>query len=75
MYQKGITVAGSGLGNFMIAPLVSFLIQEYGWRGTLMVLSGIMLNCALFGALFAQNHSREKQDICSYLLQFLTLIN
>lgn len=69
-------MAGSGLGNFMIAPLVSFLIQKYGWRGTFMVLSGLMLNCALFGALFrpvsstARNHFREKQDACSYSSEF-----
>ncbi|XP_031627807.1 monocarboxylate transporter 14-like [Contarinia nasturtii] len=48
----GIAVAGSGLGTFVFAPLVEFLVQEYSWRKTLMVLSGIVLNCALFGGLF-----------------------
>lgn len=32
--------------------IIFFFIKEYGWRGTLLVLSGIVLNCAIFGALF-----------------------
>lgn len=49
---KGIAVAGSGFGTFIFAPLVAIFIQHLGWRNTLLVLSGIVLHCALFGALF-----------------------
>lgn len=45
-------MCGSGLGTFIFAPLIDFLIKELTWRGTLLVLSGIVLNCAIFGALF-----------------------
>lgn len=48
----GIAVAGSGLGTFIFAPLVAVLIEKLGWRYTLLVLSVIVLNCAVFGALF-----------------------
>ncbi|XP_054716114.1 monocarboxylate transporter 12-like [Uloborus diversus] len=48
----GLAVCGSGVGTFLIAPLVRFLLSQFGWRGTLLALSGLVLNCAAFGALF-----------------------
>lgn len=48
----GIAVCGSGFGTFVFAPLTEFLIARYTWRGALMVIAGIVLNCILFGALF-----------------------
>lgn len=70
--MSGIAVAGSGLGTCIFAPLVAFLNKEYGWRGTLMVLSGIVLNCAIFGGLFRPLASFNKEnqsnsDACSYI--------
>lgn len=35
-----------------MAPLVNYFNKEFGWRGTLVVLSGIVLNCVIFGGLF-----------------------
>ncbi|XP_037070170.1 LOW QUALITY PROTEIN: monocarboxylate transporter 12-like [Pollicipes pollicipes] len=48
----GIAVCGSGIGTFVLAPLTSWLADRYGWRGTMMVQSGIVITCAMFGALF-----------------------
>lgn len=48
----GIAVCGSGLGTFIFAPLNQMLIHEYGWRGAFLILSAIILNCIIFGALF-----------------------
>lgn len=48
----GISNAGSGLGTFVMAPLIEFLLDEYGWRGTLVIISAITLNLVVFGALF-----------------------
>ncbi|XP_071454654.1 monocarboxylate transporter 5 [Hetaerina americana] len=48
----GIAVCGSGIGTFLMAPLATFLIDSLGWRGALMIQAGIVLNCAIFGALF-----------------------
>lgn len=50
----GLAVSGSGLGTFAVAPLIEFLIEEYGWRGTLLILSAITLNFMVFGALFRE---------------------
>lgn len=48
----GIAVCGSGFGTFIFAPLLDFFIKGYHWRGALLILSGTVLNCAIFGALF-----------------------
>jgi hypothetical protein len=47
----GLAVCGSGFGTFLFAPLTIFLLKEYGWRGTLLILGAIFLNIANFGAL------------------------
>lgn len=48
----GIAVCGSGFGTFAFAPLATFLLDNLGgWRNANLVLAGIILNCAIFGAL------------------------
>jgi MFS transporter, MCT family, solute carrier family 16 (monocarboxylic acid transporters), member 14 len=34
----GIAVCGSGVGTFVIAPLTTWLLEQYGWRGTILML-------------------------------------
>ncbi|XP_001950241.2 uncharacterized protein LOC100161575 [Acyrthosiphon pisum] len=48
----GIAVCGSGLGTFIFAPLVDFLVKGYGWKVTVAVISGLVFMCTLFGGLF-----------------------
>jgi len=48
----GIAVCGSGLGTFVFAPLIEYLIVEYGWRGAILIIAGLVLNCTFLGALF-----------------------
>lgn len=48
----GIAVCGSGIGTFIFAPFSNYLIESVGWRGTLLVQAGLILNCAIFGAMF-----------------------
>lgn len=54
-------MAGSGLGTFIFAPLVAYLIQKLGWRNTIWVLSAIILMCAAFGSLFRPLKSRARK--------------
>ena len=52
-FATGISVCGSGVGTFLFAPLVQYLVEEYnGWRGASVVLAGIFLNMVICGALF-----------------------
>ncbi|XP_037938291.1 monocarboxylate transporter 12 isoform X2 [Teleopsis dalmanni] len=48
----GIAVCGSGFGTFVFAPLTEHLINAYGWRGAMLIIGGIVLNCIIFGAMF-----------------------
>ncbi|XP_060522191.1 monocarboxylate transporter 14-like [Cylas formicarius] len=47
----GLGASGTGLGTFIFSPLTSFLISEYGWRGTSLILGGCFLNMCVAGAL------------------------
>ncbi|XP_043507642.1 monocarboxylate transporter 3 isoform X5 [Frieseomelitta varia] len=47
----GIAVCGSGFGTFAFAPLATMLLEEYNWKGANLILAGLILNCAVFGAL------------------------
>ncbi|KFD69156.1 hypothetical protein M514_02965 [Trichuris suis] len=47
----GIAVCGSGLGTFLFAPFVEFLLSTYEWKGALMILSAVALNLTVCGAL------------------------
>lgn len=48
----GIAVCGSGVGTFIFAPLTEILLNEYGWKGTVLIEAAILLNCMLCGAVF-----------------------
>lgn len=43
----GITACGSGIGSIVMAPLTAFLLDRYDWRGTNLILAGIIFNCAV----------------------------
>lgn len=48
----GLAVCGSGLGTFIFAPLTNLLLEEYSWKGTILIETGLLLNCILCGAVF-----------------------
>ncbi|XP_077553393.1 monocarboxylate transporter 13-like [Haemaphysalis longicornis] len=47
----GITVCGSGVGTFVMAPLMQALIRYYGWKGALIICSGLSLQGVVAGFL------------------------
>ena len=51
-FATGIAMCGSGIGSFLMAPLIDALLSEYGWRGTSWILAGIVFNGTVSGALF-----------------------
>ncbi|XP_026679386.1 uncharacterized protein LOC103509204 [Diaphorina citri] len=42
---------GTGIGTFVYAPLTQYWIEEYGWRGTILLLAGTFLQMCICGAL------------------------
>ncbi|XP_071085619.1 monocarboxylate transporter 12-like [Haliotis cracherodii] len=51
---------GSGVGTMAIVPLLQMMISEYTWRGALLITGGLVLNCAVFGALFRPFYTRQE---------------
>ncbi|GFY71356.1 monocarboxylate transporter 14 [Trichonephila inaurata madagascariensis] len=47
----GLAACGTGIGTFVLPVLTSILAEEYSWQGTLLILSGFLLNMVVFGAL------------------------
>ncbi|XP_061545555.1 monocarboxylate transporter 12-like isoform X2 [Phycodurus eques] len=44
-------LTGSGIGTFILAPVVQLLIDHYSWRGAMLVLGGFVSNLCVCGAL------------------------
>ncbi|XP_052104355.1 monocarboxylate transporter 12-like isoform X2 [Mytilus californianus] len=63
-FALGISVSGSGVGTFVFAPVVRILIDEYGWRGAILMEAGFIMNIVLCGAFFrpVQNKSGKTTD-------------
>lgn len=51
-FATGLAVCGAGIGSAVFAPLINWLIMTLKWRGAMLVISLIVLSCALFGCLF-----------------------
>ncbi|VVC31577.1 Hypothetical protein CINCED_3A004850 [Cinara cedri] len=47
----GIAVCGSGFGTFAFAPIATMLLENFSWKTSNLILAGLILSCALFGAL------------------------
>ena len=58
----GIAVCGSGIGEFAFALLTDALIQEYSWKGTVLIDAAILLNCILCGMVFRPLKVPKKVD-------------
>lgn len=58
----GLSVCGTGLGTFLFAPLTIYLLEEFGWRTTLLILSAIFLNIILFGLLIKDLDLEDDSD-------------
>ena len=56
----GLVTMSVGIGQMWIAPLINFLISYYGWRGTFVVLSGIVSHFAITGAVLRPVDFKEE---------------
>ncbi|XP_061181935.1 monocarboxylate transporter 14-like [Saccostrea echinata] len=57
----GVATAGSGFGGIVFPNLVQFLIDEFGWRGSLLIVAGINLNTFIFAALLRDSPLQRQQ--------------
>ena len=51
----GLAVSGTGIGTMIFAPMCEMLIAEYGWRGTFLIIGGIVTNIFACGLVFRPN--------------------
>lgn len=50
-FATGLSVCGSGIGTFVFAPFIRYLVEKYAWRGATLILAGCFLNIVVCGAL------------------------
>uniref|UniRef100_A0A8C5MQS7 Monocarboxylate transporter 2 n=1 Tax=Leptobrachium leishanense TaxID=445787 RepID=A0A8C5MQS7_9ANUR len=61
---NGLAMAGSPVFLSTLAPLNQFLFNYFGWRGSFLVLGGLLLNCCVAGSLMRPlGGSPPKKDI------------
>lgn len=66
----GMAVCGSGFGTFVFAPLANLLIENFDWKNSNLILAGLILNCAIFGALMRP----LKYVLVTFFLKFKYLL-
>lgn len=64
----GIAVCGSGVGTFVFAPLANMLLANFDWKNSTLILAGLILNCAIFGAMM-RPLTYPKEDKVKPLMQ------
>ncbi|MEL7536565.1 MAG: MFS transporter [Pseudomonadota bacterium] len=59
----GITMAGTGIGAFLLPPVVEFLIGSYGWRSAYQAigLAALVFSLPIVFVLFRENKERTQQ--------------
>uniref|UniRef100_A0A8D3AG70 Major facilitator superfamily (MFS) profile domain-containing protein n=1 Tax=Scophthalmus maximus TaxID=52904 RepID=A0A8D3AG70_SCOMX len=62
---NGLAMAGSPVFLCLVAPLNQYLLDKFGWRGSLLILGGLMLNCCVAGALMRPVIVPRKQTSCA----------
>ncbi|XP_023946560.2 monocarboxylate transporter 14-like [Bicyclus anynana] len=67
----GLGACGTGVGTFVYAPMTQYFIEEFGWRGTILLLSGTLLNLCVCGCVMRdpewwileqKKHRKSKDD-------------
>lgn len=59
---NGFAMAGSPVFLSTLAPLNQYLINAFGWRGSFLILGGLLLNCCVAGSLMRPLPQPPKTD-------------
>lgn len=83
---NGIAMAGSPVFLSTLAPLNSWLYDAFGWRGSFLILGGLLLNCCVAGSLMrpigpkpqpagakAEEGKAEKKTVLQTINSFIDL--
>ncbi|XP_011873565.1 PREDICTED: uncharacterized protein LOC105565186 [Vollenhovia emeryi] len=62
----GLGACGTGIGTMVYAPMTTYLIEEYGWRGACLLLAGTFFNMIVAGTVMRDPEwwilEQRKQD-------------
>ena len=61
-----LAMAGIGLGGTIFSPIVTMLLNNYGWRQTYIIMAGIILVFALPTSLFILRKSPKEMGLQAY---------
>ncbi|XP_026113888.1 monocarboxylate transporter 2-like [Carassius auratus] len=59
---NGLAMAGSPVFLSTLAPLNQFLFDHFGWRGSFLILGGVLFNCCMAGSLMRPIKMRKTTD-------------
>ena len=48
----GLATSGTAFGAFLFPPIITYVLEEYGYTGTLLIMGGILFNLCVAGALY-----------------------
>ena len=57
-----VASSGGGIGNIVLPPLSSWLVDLYGWRGCFVLLGGVCLQGLVISALLYSGPNKLKVD-------------
>lgn len=65
-FASALSSTGTALGLCILPLLANFLLGQFGWRGSFMVLGGLTLNCCVCGAIMRPlGTTRKAKEISS----------
>lgn len=80
---NGIAMAGSPVFLSTLAPLNTWFFDKFGWRGSFLILGGMLLNCCVAGSLMrpigpkpqppAKTNGTEKRTVAQKINGFIDL--
>ncbi|XP_020338503.1 monocarboxylate transporter 1-like [Oncorhynchus kisutch] len=62
---NGIAMAGSPVFLSTLAPLNSWLFDQFGWRGSFLILGGLLFNCCVAGSLMRPIKTKTQSSLKS----------
>lgn len=58
----GITTSGSSLGVLVLGPVLQVLVDNFGWRGCMRIMTSIMFASSALGVSFDPNVEEDEED-------------
>ncbi|CAN2387154.1 Solute carrier family 16 member 13, partial [Pristimantis euphronides] len=71
----GFVLTGVGVFSFALTPLLQYLVEEYSWRGAMLLLSGVALHSVPCGALLHASSKNPPEQSHSFLWGWELLCN